>query len=55
METVPGQNQSMHDASKYMSRFDTLEASSNERSELLFASSVVVVVVVVIIWVDVAI
>ena len=35
-----------------MSRFGTLEASSNERSKLLFASSVVIVVVAVVINVD---
>ena len=46
METVPGENQSMHDAAKQMSRFGALEANSDEYNEsLLLGSSCVIVVV----------
>ena len=45
METVPGENQSMHDAAKQMSRFGALEANSDEYNEslLLGGSSVIFV------------
>jgi hypothetical protein len=45
METVPGENQSMHDAAKQMSRFGALEANSDEYNEsLLLGSSRVIFV-----------